>query len=308
MTRGPTFIGIGAQKAGSTWLYRALELHPGIWLPPVKELHFFDEKIDRTGGWFQNLHRNDSAGLRWRRQLGTERRRRSRGSVVDDAERSRRQWVSRYFFEDTTLDWYASLFPTGPDAAGEITPEYATVDEDPIGRAVARFPDLRVVYLVRNPIEREWSAALMATRGGSREPESVLHQNRRHVRYADNIDRWTAALKPGHFYLGFTDDLTSCPSALLRDVVHFLGGDPEDAHLPSGRPNSSGVESMPGRFASALAAELQPEIDILAERYGGPAEMWSDRARSLVRSAPSGDVAYPLDMPVARSAPSSVEL
>ena len=282
-------------------VYRALELHPGIWLPPVKELHFFDEKIDRPGGWFQNLQRTDSAGLRWRRQLRNERRRRQRSSHHDRAEELRREWVSRYFFDEPTIDWYSTLFPIDFDAAGEITPEYATVDERTISRAVESFPDLRVVYLVRNPIEREWSAALMATRGGSRGPESVLRQNRRHVRYIDNIDRWTSALKPRHFYLGFTDDLTSCPLGLLRDIVGFLGGDPEACHLPAGRPNSSGVESMPGEFASALATELQGEIDALAARYGGPAIAWNDRARSLAESAPPGDVEYPLDLPPPRS-------
>ena len=38
----PTFLGIGAQKAGTTWLYKKLVQHPEIWIPPKKELHFFD--------------------------------------------------------------------------------------------------------------------------------------------------------------------------------------------------------------------------------------------------------------------------
>jgi hypothetical protein len=29
----------------------------------------------------------------------------------------------------------------------------------------ARFPDARLIYLIRNPIERAWSSALMALRG-----------------------------------------------------------------------------------------------------------------------------------------------
>lgn len=45
--RFPDFIGIGAQKAGTTWLYKNLKQHPNIWLPEIKELHYFDarEKI-----------------------------------------------------------------------------------------------------------------------------------------------------------------------------------------------------------------------------------------------------------------------
>src|SRR5438132_13721254 len=39
----PDFLCVGAQKAGTSWLYRQLERHPDFWMPPVKELHYFDE-------------------------------------------------------------------------------------------------------------------------------------------------------------------------------------------------------------------------------------------------------------------------
>ena len=37
-----SFIGIGAQKAGTTWLYDRLSELPAFDLPPKKEIHFFD--------------------------------------------------------------------------------------------------------------------------------------------------------------------------------------------------------------------------------------------------------------------------
>ena len=40
--KGPDFLVIGAQRAGTTWLHRVLRQHPSLWLPPVKELHYFD--------------------------------------------------------------------------------------------------------------------------------------------------------------------------------------------------------------------------------------------------------------------------
>lgn len=40
--RLPDFLGIGAQKAGSTWLHANLVLHPQLYLPEAKELHYFD--------------------------------------------------------------------------------------------------------------------------------------------------------------------------------------------------------------------------------------------------------------------------
>jgi hypothetical protein len=43
----PDFIGVGVQRAGTTWLYDLLAMHPGIHVNPdvPKELHFFDELI-----------------------------------------------------------------------------------------------------------------------------------------------------------------------------------------------------------------------------------------------------------------------
>ncbi len=37
----PDFLGIGAMKSGSTWLYENLRCHPEIYLPDQKELYYF---------------------------------------------------------------------------------------------------------------------------------------------------------------------------------------------------------------------------------------------------------------------------
>jgi len=57
------FIGIGAGKAGTTWLWHGLRQHPGIFMPDQKELHYFnmisfeDDKIrnprfDQPLSWY----------------------------------------------------------------------------------------------------------------------------------------------------------------------------------------------------------------------------------------------------------------
>ena len=44
---GPNFLGIGAQKAGTTWLFENLKRHPNISFPVEKEIHFWDRRDDR---------------------------------------------------------------------------------------------------------------------------------------------------------------------------------------------------------------------------------------------------------------------
>jgi hypothetical protein len=56
-TRGrlPTFLVIGAMKAGTTSLYHYLRDHPQIFMPPTKEIMFFDERHNWHRGvdWYR---------------------------------------------------------------------------------------------------------------------------------------------------------------------------------------------------------------------------------------------------------------
>ena len=42
MSKGPTFIGIGQMKAGTSWLFDQFYNYPDLWMPRVKELHLFN--------------------------------------------------------------------------------------------------------------------------------------------------------------------------------------------------------------------------------------------------------------------------
>lgn len=291
---GPSVLCIGAQKAGTTWLYRCLEQRPDVWLPPVKELHFFDEKITSDASWFDHMHGSDAPAARWKRQIASERQRRSRAKL-DQAERERRAWCSRYFFEPQSVDWYRSLFPPGW-VGMDTSPEYALLDAEGVDRTIAALPDVRVIYLLRNAIEREWSGAQMRFRKNpNRGPESVLEGSHPHSRYHENIDRWAAGLPPGRLYIGWFDDIAAHPGELLADILAFIGASTANISLPSGRPNSGNMTTIPALYAVALAKVFEAEFGVLAERFGGPAANWAETARVLRNSTPEGNLRYPLD-------------
>lgn len=48
----PRFLGLGAPKAGSTWLHHSLAAHPGVFVPPEKELHYFCHFHHRSIRWY----------------------------------------------------------------------------------------------------------------------------------------------------------------------------------------------------------------------------------------------------------------
>lgn len=57
-SRVPDFIGIGAPKCATTWLFHQLQANPNLYIPPQKELHFFCEwsfREDGIEGYFENF-------------------------------------------------------------------------------------------------------------------------------------------------------------------------------------------------------------------------------------------------------------
>jgi hypothetical protein len=51
----PTFLFIGADKAGSTWLFRMLRQHPLCFVPPAKDIYYFDRYYERGFGWYRSF-------------------------------------------------------------------------------------------------------------------------------------------------------------------------------------------------------------------------------------------------------------
>ena len=58
----PDFLGIGAQKSGTTWLAKNLGLHPQTFLSQQKELHFFNRNLELGLGWYCS-HFEEGRGL-----------------------------------------------------------------------------------------------------------------------------------------------------------------------------------------------------------------------------------------------------
>ena len=177
-----TFLGIGAQKAGTTWLYQHLKTHPAIGFPDRKELHFWNRTDERD------------------------------------------------------LDWYCRQFQSTTLREGEITPAYAFLPADRVAEIKVRFPDLRLIYLIRNPIDRAWSSAEMARRRAEMEPdEASFAWYRDHFRsrgslargcYRQAIETWRGCFSTSALLIETFDGLVDHPRALLRRCAAHIGADP----------------------------------------------------------------------------------
>src|ERR1700741_1615366 len=129
----PDFMCIGAHKSGTTWLYQQLASHPDFWMPPLKELHYFAQ-----------LSRVQHPATPQCRD-----------------ERDLRFWESLHKLSTKpSIDFenYGRLFePKGSLLSGDISPNYSTLSSKLIRQIVGYFPNLKVIFLARDPVERFWS-------------------------------------------------------------------------------------------------------------------------------------------------------
>ena len=66
----PDFLGIGAQRSGSTWLHELLASHPQIYVPRRrKEVHYFDWYYDRGIRWYGRFFGSAAARIRVRGEV-----------------------------------------------------------------------------------------------------------------------------------------------------------------------------------------------------------------------------------------------
>lgn len=264
----PDFLCVGAQKAGTSWLYRQLEPHPDFWMPPVKELHYLDN-LNRTRR-FHAPRRGDERDA----------------SFLEDMNN-----LGARFYLD--LDSYGRLFcHKGPLLSGDISPAYSTLTDEIIERVVNYFPNLKVIFLARDPVERAWSQLSMGVRLGMISPfdatdaEEVIRNLlnpgvliRSHP--SKVVTRWKRYLPPESFRVYFFDDLKENPAELRRSVLLFLGGDP---NKPSGKlkpdDNSDCASEklrLTARVRARIAQFFEQELKACAAELGGPAKRWPAR-------------------------------
>jgi len=270
----PDFLVIGAQKAGTTWLDRNLRCHPQIWLPPEKEIHYFDLPRPLP---FAALR---LAPVRAARSWAKARLERDYAKVK--AGEQSLSWYLRYYFLPRTKCWYRSLFTPGPgQICGEGTPRYATLPDEEVAKIHRMMPDLKLIYLLRDPIDRMWSdlAMFQRPRFGGRglrraDQETVRKflanpENLAHSRYATNLARWEKYFGPDRIFVGFQEEIAREPEDLLRRILRFLGVDAQAvAEFPqaSSRINSKKYPRLRPGMARHLARRLASDTAAIHQR------------------------------------------
>lgn len=249
----PGFLIVGAQRCGTTSLFKTLAQHPAV-LPPAfhKGVHYFDVSYQRGFGWYLGHFPTRARGEATRRRFGAA-------------------------------------------ITGESSPFYMF---HPLAaeRIAHALPGIRLLVLLRDPVERAYSAhAHELARGYENEPFEraleleperlagvrermladpgyVSHHLQHNAylargRYVDQLQRLAGVFGRDRLYIVDSDDFFAAPRGPFDEVCDFLGL-PRWPDITFGQHNARRRAPMPPSLRARLDEHFAPYDERLADWWG----------------------------------------
>lgn len=284
----PVFLlGVGAQKAATSWTYDYLAHHPQAAMPAEKQMDFFSLL----------LQPEDFAGVATFKARQVLRLSEARTAALQEGEQGRAHDLGTEiaakldsmrlpFAPEEYVPQFTDLLVQRPNArlTGDITPEYACLTEDNLGWVRDFLVDggfePRVVFVMRDPVERVFSMLRMQDRMNGVEMKK-RQMKPAHIRFAwaamndyaaqfTRYERTVAALDavfaPEQLFYGFYEDYLTKPE--IKRLCGFLGLRFVAPRFER-RVNASPQKARPSVEALAEARAFYAETyQFCAERFG----------------------------------------
>ncbi len=285
MTAPTLMFCIGATKAGTSWLHRYVSNHPQCHMRGIKELHYFDAlEFNDFDPWIADVtaRRDENLGDldAYPPDLAKTRRR-----VAEDAEDWRVVLDGRGANDDAYLA-YLNKGRSDQRLIGDFTPAYGLLPEARLKQMANLLPDVKFIYLLRDPVARIWShARMMAARRANKpsetqrrsvnilkrilkgkEPEIVRRSD-----YVGPLTRLAAVTRPEQVYVGFYEELFT--KASIAKISRFLGIDHGWADFEKRFMAGPDAAMDPGQWAE-MREFLAPQYQAMTRMFGTLPAAW----------------------------------
>ena len=263
----PSFLCIGAQKAGTTWLHAQLRSHPNVWMPPIKELHYFDYKFVKS----QKVARkfvNSQAHNR----IENERKK------IFPNEDLIQYFTALVDGDMSSEGWYRHAF-CRPGAegklTGEITPAYCIIPEAGIECVRSLLGPVKIIYLIRDPIGRMISGLKMIAARKSGPPKTEMEWRDLASRkvilnrgdYSACIPRWKKFFSEDEILFLPFKRVAQDPLGLLQDVEDFLGIERHKYRRATDKIHVSKHIEIPDVILESLGREAARQREYLIREF-----------------------------------------
>jgi hypothetical protein len=222
--KGPDVVCIGAQKAGTTWLYQNLAFHPRVYLPPIKEISYFSSLYIDGASADNREHRlkqAKDARAWWQASSRPEKERRDHLALLDGL-----------ISAEISDDWYRNVYAfCGVDQIGfDISPTYSILPRHGIRHLLHINPNVKIIILLRDPVERLLSHASMlkpSVRGASSLADIVASDAfftlASYSDYGKWVLRWLGMMPRERILVEYLPNIAHRPMDVLNKVCQFAG-------------------------------------------------------------------------------------
>ncbi|WP_425567501.1 sulfotransferase domain-containing protein [Salinactinospora qingdaonensis] len=246
----PTFLIIGAQRCGTTSLFKALRQHPCLMGPIVgKGVHYFDVQYERDLNFYRG-------------RFPTRAMARARGS----GEGAQIGESSPYYL----------FHPLVPERVARDLPGVRVIValRDPVERAYSAHAHETARGYETQPFER---ALEMEGERLAREEQHLLDggcsfSHRHHAylargHYIDQLLRWEHHLGRDRMHVVESEAFFTAPATVFADIEAFLGL-PHHTGVRFDRHNARPRAGLPARLRDQLAEHFAPYDERLARWWG----------------------------------------
>lgn len=276
-------LGIGAQKSGTTWLHSQLMKNASIDMGFAKEYHTFDAVFSEHCSNFRTNLVNTISNKEKDGSLG--------GNRANCSEP-----IKRLSFIDNTdnyFDYFDELHSKSSNtkAVGDITPSYSMLTCEAYqhikqGLELRGF-DVKVVFLMREPVERAWSMLRMGRRNAGRkgkvfsnsETEALRsdyrspHQELR-TRYDRTIVELEKSFAAENIFYDFYEQLFTVST--YKALQTFLGIDLKPADFDFHSNVSAVTKPIDVSLRSEIANYYSKVYDFVSKKTNRKSEeLWS---------------------------------
>lgn len=242
----PTVVVIGAMKCATSALHSYLDAHPDVGMSRLKELNFFN------------------------------------GPDTPPHDDPDRWWVDGQWHRG--VEWYAAQFDPDAPARGESSPAYTSPSFPEVpARMAAVVPAARLLYLVRDPVDRALSQYAHHRRDGS-EPrpvaEAVLDPHSQYLarsRYHERLEPFLAHFDRRQVRVVVQERLLGRREAEVAGVYEHVGVEPgwrddrigRRVHVGGGHPDAG------PRLRAAIRDAVADDVARLRDLLEDDLEEWS---------------------------------
>jgi hypothetical protein len=286
------FIGIGAMKAGTTWLYENLNSLDKFSFPIFKEIHYFD----RSKYYISSTKLEETYFLKRLLNIVFFKKILKIIYKTIKLKSFRKEGFQKLSFHFSNYNdrWYSGLFKNFKNYSGEITPAYMFLEKKDIIRMHKFNENLKLILILRNPIERAWSHYKFKFRKGYelnlKSIDSIIKfmdSDEQTLRgdYIRSINNYLEVFDKSQLLICFYDAIIENPKLLIKEIIDHITCNNEIISIDnldlSRVINPTKKLDMPDIVLDHLKKKYKNDIKELSDLFGGYFNKWYENSYQI---------------------------